>query len=441
MYTMIQKPDQTLALLLPPATPQPGLRYVPSQFAFPFEHGEKPYVFNTLTKALLAGSLPASAEAGTGYDDLIAGLFLVPEGKDECARYHAVSALMRAYRHKKGYRGYTVLPTFACNARCVYCYQEGMQPVTMTPETAEQVVRFMIDTHEGKNVRIAWFGGEPLLCPDTIDRICDRLREAGLTYSSSMITNASLITPEIIEKMKGLWRINRIQVSMDGAEEDYIRRKRYRTYHDEYHRVLQAVNLLAEADIPVNVRCNVDEDNWAGIPRFLEDLSAAVIRREKVSVYFSPLYHVRVGQDDLSMWEKILDARTLIRDAGFRVSGFMQMKKRFRTNFCMADGSGVVISPDGSLYPCEHCPPESRYGDVWNGTTDEAARARFRRSDVTRDKCRDCPFLPECTGFVSCPNQDTHCRELRAMMALDTLHRLLNKKEADATEEPENEVC
>ena len=441
MFQFINKPDQSLANLLPPARPQPGLRYVPSQFTFPFEDGGRQYVFNTLTKQLLEGTLPESAVAGEGCDELIAAQFLVPEGKDECALYHSISALIRMYHRKKGYRGYTILPTLACNARCVYCYEEGMQPVTMTPETVEQVIRFIMDTYEDKKVRMTWFGGEPLLCTDVIDRVCASLREAGLSYSSTMISNGSLITPEIIEKMKGPWQLRRIQISMDGAEEDYIRRKCYYTYHDEYHKVMEAVDLVAGAGIPVTIRCNVEEDNWAGIPRFLEDLSAAVTHKEKVGVYFSPLFQVRVGPDDLPMWEKVLSAKELIRAAGFRASAFKQMKLRFRSNYCMADGNGVVIAPDGSLYPCEHCPPEARYGDVWNGTTDEAARTRFRRSDITLEKCRDCPFLPDCTGFVSCPQHDTHCREVHHMMALDTLRQFLNKKKQDASEEPENDVC
>lgn len=53
-----------------------------------------------------------------------------------------------------------------------------MKPVTMTPETADQTIRYILDTHEGDRVSLVWFGGEPLLCPDLIDRICGGLREA-----------------------------------------------------------------------------------------------------------------------------------------------------------------------------------------------------------------------------------------------------------------------
>ena len=432
----IHKPDAALAKLLPPASPRPGINYIPSQYALPFAHGGENYIFHNLTKQCVEGTLPASARAGEGWDELIAAYFLVPENKDECTWYNQISALMRAYGKKKGVRGYTILPTFGCNARCVYCYEEGMKPVSMTPETVEQVIRYILDTHADDTVKLSWFGGEPLLGEKTIDRVCEGLREAGLEYTSSMISNGSLITPEIVRKMAGDWKLSHIQISMDGAERDYISRKRYYADRDDYHRVMNAISMMSEAGIRVSIRCNVDEDNWAGIPQFLEDLKVGVGNKNKVSVYFGPLNSVRMGEDDLTMWEKIRDSQPLVEEAGFRTKFFIGMGLRFRTCHCMADSGGVVISPDGGLYPCEHCPEESRFGDIWHGVTDEAARKEFCRVDRTREKCRACPFLPDCTSFAACPVYDTHCREVREMMAMDTLGRMVDRKEETDGEDP-----
>ena len=359
----------------------------------------------------------------------------MPADKDECAYYNQISSLMRVYSRKKGIRGYTILPTLGCNARCVYCYEEGMQQVTMTPEIVEQAIRFILDTHQGDRVKLSWFGGEPLLCPNIIDRICEGMRDAGLEYKSSMISNGSLITPEIIGKMGGDWKLTHIQVSMDGAEADYVSRKRYYADRDHYHQVMRAVSRMSEAGITVTIRCNVDEENAGGIPRFLDDLSVGVAHKDKADIYFAPLNAVRMSENDLALWTKLRDLRPLVERAGFRFRPFLGLGTAFRTFHCMADAGSVVVAPDGSLYPCEHCPPGSRFGDIWHGVTDESAKKAFCRTDVTREKCRKCPFLPDCTSFASCPVQDVHCREVWELMALDTLKRLAERKESESGDE------
>ena len=152
-----RKPDATLKKILPSVKPQAGVKYIPSQFALSFTNEGKDYVFNNLTKQCIQGALPKSAQAGEGFDELIKAQFLVPENKDECACYNQISMLMRAYSRKKGIYGYTVLPTLGCNAQCVYCYEEGLKQCSMTPETVEQTIRYIIETHDGKMVKLSWF--------------------------------------------------------------------------------------------------------------------------------------------------------------------------------------------------------------------------------------------------------------------------------------------
>ena len=431
----IQGADPTLSRLLPPVDLDAGKVYRPSQFAVPFECGGKQYVFNTLTKQCLETVLPVSARAGEGHDDLIRSRFLVPEDKDECRFYCSVITLAQIFSRKKDFQGYTILPTTGCNARCFYCYEKDMKPVTMTPETVEQTIRFILGTHRKQPVSLSWFGGEPLLCPGIIDRICEGLRAAGVEYVSGMVTNGSLITSGIIGKMAGDWKLGNIQVSMDGCAEDYAARKRYLSSRDEYPAVLEAISAMAEAGIDVQIRCNVDPDNWSRIPRFIEELRTGLRQREKIGIDFVPLYHVQASGRSLPLREGIIRMEQAVRDAGFRAVPFGDVGSSLQVHHCMANSGGVVISPDGGLYACEQCPPRSRFGDIWNGVTDEAAWKEFCRTDRIREKCRRCPYLPYCTGFSSCPVQEEACREVHALATVHLLKRMVTATGA-ATDKP-----
>ena len=444
----LAKPDGTLMKILPAQKLRPDTEYVRSQFALSFSQGGRNIVYSTLTRQMWALDQPlgerfmaSEIEASEDLTALFQGYFLAPDGKDECAFYEGLSRMLRALKTPKGIRGYTILPTLACNARCVYCYEEGMQPVTMTPETVEQTVQYILRTKAEGKIEIGWFGGEPLLGEAIIDRICERLRENGVDYTSGMITNGSLLTAPVADKMAGPWKVKNVQISMDGAEPAYIARKRFLAYRDTYRAVMQAVNLLTERNISVAIRCNVDEENFGGVPQFLSDLSSAIKNKEKVHVYLAPLNAVRMGENDLAMWRSVMDAEPLIREAGFGHLQYSGRGRGIRIFHCMADAGSAVITPDGSLYPCEHCPSESRFGNVVDGVTDEAAKHAFCRTDRTREMCRKCPFLPDCTSFASCPVWDTHCREKQTMQFEYNIARLMSAQEAGTQEDGQIPVC
>ena len=419
--------------LLPPQEVRTGVVYCPSQFALAFTHEGKNYVFHTVTKQYLEAVLPSSCSAGDGYDDLISGYFMVPRGKNEDAFYVSLLSLVNTF-YAEDDNDYMILPTLACNARCIYCFEKGMVPVSMTEESAEQTVRYILDTRKpGKPVHLSWFGGEPLLGEKYIDLICRRLNETGAEYYSTMTSNGSLITPSIVEKMKGLWKLGHISISMEGPEEDYRRRKNYITYHDEYHKAMNAISLLRDAGISVTVRCNVDRENMPGIPAFIEEMDRGVRNKNGVCLYLSLLNDELMGDHDLEVWEQVLSMDPLIEAAGFRTNSFRKSGMLFRTRRCLADGGYSVISPDGKIYACENCIPESQFGDIWNGITDEAARKEFIRKDVVREKCRGCTFLPMCTPFSHCPEEDKQCKDVERMFLLHALRHNLDKKK-DKTE-------
>lgn len=430
----IHKQDTKLLKLLPPQIPLEGIRYVPSQFTLPFERCGKKYVFNTLTKQCLETELPSFAKSGSGSDDLIRQRFLVPEGKDECAFYNSVSAVLRASKKKEAVPSFVVMTTLCCNARCVYCYEEGLKQTNMSDDTADDTTLFILKTCGSRPVKITWFGGEPLLRENVIDRISTGLLEAGVRFSSTFSTNGSLITPSNVKKMAGLWNTRYVNISMDGSEQDYISRKRYYNYRDYYHAVIDAADLISEEGIGVSVRCNVDLENIDSVSDLIKDLASGIKTKSNVCVYPVPLYQVCATPDILKLFQKILDLRETIVSAGFTTISNEYLDLSLRTVHCMADGCGFTVAPDGSLYCCELMAKGSLIGNVRDGITDKEAKANFGHVTDTREKCRKCVFLPECTSLSTCPKYYDTCLEMRTLVETDELRRMVDSVVAGSQE-------
>lgn len=424
----LHRPDESFGKLFPAQIPRSGIFYVPSQFLLPFSHCGRQYLFNTLTKQCVESVLPSTAIAGGEYEELIKARFLVPEGIDEYAFYRSLLTLRKLHDRKNLKPAYTILPTLGCNARCTYCVEEGMKPIGMTSETVEDTLRFILNDCGEKKITLSWYGGEPLLRQDVIDLISGGVRVAGVDYKGIMVTNGSLITPETIEKMTDLWRLERVQISMDGAERDYIARKRYLRYHDEYHNVIEASDRISEAGIAVQIRCNVDENNLGGVTQLLDDLSAGIRHKQNVSFYLAPLHQVMWGKYGVAVCEKILALQDAIRDAGFTLL-FERFNHVMPTYHCMADAEGIVIGPDGGLYCCDDLLDSAWIGTVKDGITKPDARAAFIGADRIPEKCKACMFLPDCIPVMECPNSGMLCTEARTLFTLDTLRRIIDNNE------------
>ncbi len=135
------------------------------------------------------------------------GLFRQYEEAEARAYATALFLLKTAEGRKKGYAAYTILPTTGCNARCVYCYEEGMPVHTMTEETVSRLIDFICETKADGPVKLRWFGGEPQAAASIIRRVSAALEERSVAFTSGMITNASMLTRELAHEAKTQWHL------------------------------------------------------------------------------------------------------------------------------------------------------------------------------------------------------------------------------------------
>ena len=415
--------DQTL----PPAES----RICKSQFAYILYAEGRYLLFHMLTRELLV--LPprfidyfeddrffsASILSEEIPAKLFKHYFLVPEHTLESQLYMELKDLLVVKEElPDGITSYVILPTTSCNARCFYCFEQGMQYRKMSRETVEDTLHFILQhkPKDQKKIHIHWFGGEPMCASDHIDRICSGLNAAGIEYSAEITSNGSLFTEELAYRARQSWNISKIPITLDGMAGEYEKRKRYTAaLKDPFAAVIRSMHLLRAEGIGVTVRLNVDEENLGETFQVVDFLKNEFSEEEKkrLQVYAHSLFAQQgegldacpayVGSDALE--KRVLEINDYIHRQGLMPFDLGDLFT-FKSNYCMvtAPECNVLIDAEGDLYACDAMPENMHYGDVKAGINPEAWE-KVAAPCAVREECNSCVFLPHCTEFDRCPNR------------------------------------
>lgn len=422
---------RVLALLGSQKPPSGDERIRRSCFVYSMYVDGKYLLFHTLTRQLLVVEpkyidfftdgvlIPSSILAQELPAKLYADYFLVPEHTSESQLYLELkNILVLKEELPKAITNYVILPTTACNARCFYCFEQGMRYQGMDDETVENTVRFILEHRlkENKAIHIHWFGGEPLCASETIDRICAALTEAGVEYIAEMTSNGSLFTEETVKKAADTWKLSRIQITLDGMDGEYAKRKHYRgALKNPFGTVIRNMHRLIGAGIGVTVRLNVDEKNLGEVYRVIDFLTEEFTEEEqkKLEVYAHSLFGqcgdgsdacpADTGNDALEA--RVLEINDYIERRNLRIHD-MGALFSLKSHYCMvtAPECNVLIDAAGKLFACDAMTEEMCYGDVKNGIDLEAWR-RVSSECAVHEECSRCVFLPQCTEFDRCPTR------------------------------------
>ena len=364
-----------------------------------------------------------------GFEELVQSGILVEKDTDDYEQYRQVIFILKLMsREKPETKTYTILPTTGCNANCVYCYEEGMPVYSMTDETADRVVEFIDQTRWKDTIKLIWFGGEPLAGSKVISRICRGLKEKNIPFRSKIITNATLMTPELLDEAVSLWHLETAQVSVDGERNDYEVRKQFvnpALHH--YEVMMDAVGRMLGKGIRITLRCNYDGENVDRLKFFFDDIRNRFGCPENLSVYPAMLFQTKENESSIQLYQKVQALNDYLREVGFRKKDKPNESYRLKLNLCGADNGdkSVVIAPDGRLYHCEHLPGNTAFGSIYNSQT---ALHGDERAELPADaKCRTCCFLPLCTPFFKngCPDYFEFCREFKEIEFDQAMRRLI----------------
>ena len=153
----------------------------------------------------------------------------------------------------------TIIPTDGCNFKCQYCYQDNARNHVISKEKMEGIIRWLDLNLDGfKEVHIAWFGGEPLLCKDIMLQMMEQInnlcKNHGVAMVSSITTNGYELDIETFKKFVRK-RVLYYQITIDGDRDNHNRKRPHKVYEDSYDKIVN--NLVEISKLPMSYRFEI----------------------------------------------------------------------------------------------------------------------------------------------------------------------------------------
>ncbi|NIM16405.1 MAG: SPASM domain-containing protein [Candidatus Aminicenantes bacterium] len=394
-----------------------------SKYNFFYKLGNEDFLaFNALKNGLAVVDKEVvntinSLEDGSNLEDVDNELLKeLEKGGFICADDFDEYGLLTIRRHRQQYDTHflslTIAPTLNCNLACNYCFEDPDETV-MSDDVINGVVKF-VNHHiktTVKNLEVCWYGGEPLLCLDVIEKLSSEFmslcKKNNVRYSSYIITNGTHFTPEVAKKMKE-WKVKGAQITIDGDRETHNLRRPFRGGKGSFDKIFENVKQTVGI-IPISIRINVDAHNVDRVIGFFKELENEEWFHknfgEMVTLHFG---HVRKYtnscrcKDEESLkqgnfWKKELELQRHIFKSGYKFNIYPDI-----SSGCVATSiNSYVIDAKGNLYKCfnDLGVPHNSVGTIFKPVTFTSLYITKMVESFEKDTgCQKCKYLPICMG-------------------------------------------
>lgn len=342
------------------------------------------------------------------YFNLIKGGFVVPATIDEMDKFLTESVLSN-YNPKTDIMSLVIAPTMSCNYRCSYCFEANRGNLCnsfMTDDIIDDIIKFLNNQYKifsrTKTLQIKWFGGEPLLHIDMIEKIVKRIKmdfanENGIRLKQMIITNGKLLTLDVAKRLEAL-NIKKAQITIDGMPTTYAKMKGCQ--ESDFYTVVENIKNCQDFLNPY-IRVNIADYNKNEIKELIDYLDDNGV---KVYVGFQ---YVRQYTDEYTD-KTAVDTSSYLQIREELAAYIKKEKKNITTNIAPLNGcygceanrvAHWCIAPDGGLYRCEHVLAEETYkvGTLKEGLYKESLGSIWMNPLIEK-KCTTCGMLPVCVG-------------------------------------------
>ena len=285
-----------------------------------------------------------------------------------------------------------ILPTLRCNASCYYCFENGVDGcLDLDEPTQKNIIKYIEKEGKGKHVHIGWFGGEPLVGAKTISKICDALLDAGVSFSSGMISNGYFID-ENIGVMRSKWHLKRAQITIDDLHEKYDRIKEMGA--NAFEKVVSNIHLLIDNGIKVSIRINYNSESLGNYQDIVEFIYKEF--GNTVKLYFHDIIGPNFKTPDETIGKPLLKIYECLFSYGY-IKSLKDLRITRKFSACSINKENFVnVYPGGWTNKCEHFVGKKSKFDSDNILTNDFNPCKT--IDSVREKCRFCKCFPICAG-------------------------------------------
>lgn len=269
-----------------------------------------------------------------------------------------------------------ILSNYTCNFKCIYCYSAaGRSNRQIEFEKIKAVIDYLFCSgKEQKNPYIINFsgGGEPLMSFELIKRTVTYIEEVNkdrnYIYNIGLVTNGSLITPEIIDFFQ--------EHKVDMAVSFEILERLQNKERGSYDKVSANLDMMLERGYPFGIRTTFTPESVSCMCEMIDELAARFPKLKKV-VYDTVLApDLFDSPEDLRRYydtflEEYWKAKRKGAGLGISVESVaVEMLSMVRDRTC--EGK-IVLTPMGTISSCARVssPLEEKYEDYVYGSVED----------------------------------------------------------------------
>ena len=404
------------------------MKYTPSKYNHFFTFEEKNYVYNILSTSIVEledSIIEALKNANIDaldkevFDGLFEEGMLVESGTNESQKYSYYYDSIR-YGDSASLLKLTILPTYGCNLACPYCFEgKNKNPKAMSQKELDAIINFIskqIDTNRDispiNRLHISFFGGEPLLCKDSIEYICSKAaeiaNEENLYCAYDITTNLTLLNDDFIKTIKK-HRIE-LQVTFDGGRSEHNQRRIDKHGNGTFDTIFEHLEKLVSAGLKdlITIRINIDDSNIASASKLFSEVSQMA-----GNVYFGYLKDYKSYNDDFTgvCIDKRCFSKTSVEKLYdvFEQNGLDVPIEFGKRSPCVLNQQNCyVIDPLLDVYKCELLQnhKECKVGVLTYDGDFIPNKSFYNQMAFVPwrfEKCRECKLMPLCGA--GCPSE------------------------------------